>query len=543
MTKISIKHLIPIPIISYSFGLFIPIMEIDAMQYASMSRELLRGDNFLHFFDNGLPYLDKPPLIFWTTAIFFKIFGASNFSYRLPSIIFSILTIYSTYKFSRLYYSKNIAIKSALILSSCQAFYIMNGDVKTDIYMIGPMMFAIWQFSAYLIRNQWLNIILGSIGIAFSMMGKGPLGLVIPFCLLVGDILMKNKIKLIFDIRLLFSLLIIVLLLIPMSIGLFTQFGIDGLNFFYWKQSFGRITGASSMSNDTGLFYLFNVFLYSFLPWTLIFLFAFINKIKKIINQLKNEKQFEFVSTLGFIVPLLMLSLSNFKLPHYIYCVCPFASILTASQINTWVSKKNCYKYIYNTQILVSAFVTIFIYSLAIYSFRLSISFYIIPVFLIIGFIRFQYFRMKDKYLNLFLPSILACVLGNYGLYSGILKPLLEYQSQLKAAQYIIENNYENVPTYFFNENSKAKSRSLNFHLDKDIQYIDAEFFNKNPDSEFNIVFTNEKGYNKLLDGNHQKIEVLKIFPHTRVSKINKSFINPKTRSETLKKKYLIKII
>ena len=85
MTKISIKHLIPIPIISYSFGLFIPIMEIDAMQYASMSRELLRGDNFLHFFDNGLPYLDKPPLIFWTTAIFFKIFGGCILSYRLPS--------------------------------------------------------------------------------------------------------------------------------------------------------------------------------------------------------------------------------------------------------------------------------------------------------------------------------------------------------------------------------------------------------------------------------------------------------------------------
>ena len=61
--------------------MFNPIMEIDAMQYASMSRELLRGENFLHLFDNGKAYLDKPPMIFWMTALFFKIIGVSEFVY------------------------------------------------------------------------------------------------------------------------------------------------------------------------------------------------------------------------------------------------------------------------------------------------------------------------------------------------------------------------------------------------------------------------------------------------------------------------------
>ncbi len=538
-----IIYLIPISIISYIFGLFNPIMEIDAMQYASMSRELLRNDNFLHFFDNGKPYLDKPPLIFWVTALFFKLFGVSNLTYRLPSVVFSILTIYSTYKFSRLYYSKNIAIKSALILSSCQAFYIMNGDVKTDIYMIGPMMFSIWQFSDYLMNKRWSNIILGSVGIAFSMMGKGPLGLVIPYCVITADILFKNKLKMKFDIKLLIALMIIIGLLIPMSYGLYTQFGAEGLKFFYWKQSFGRITGSSSMSNDTGPFYLLNVFLYSFMPWTLIFSFAFIERLKEIINGSNDENQFELISILGFIFPLLMLSMSNFKLPHYIYCVCPFASILTASKINNWIKTRKWFEYIFNTQIVIAILVTVFIYSLAIYSFSPSISFYIIPVLIIIGFISFYLFGNGDKYLLLFMPSVLACILGNYCISLGIIRPLFEYQSQSKAAQYIIENNYENAPIYFFNENPKAKSRSLNFYLDKNIQYVNDKYFQKSPKSEFNIVFTNEKGFNKLLNGSDQKIEVLKVFPHTRVSKINKLFINPKTRSKALKKKYLIKII
>tara|TARA_Y100000741_G_scaffold322924_1_gene272894 strand:- start:308 stop:1147 length:840 start_codon:yes stop_codon:yes gene_type:complete len=279
------------------------------------------------------------------------------------------------------------------------------------------------------------------------------------------------------------------------------------------------------------------------MPWTLIFSFAFIERLKEIINGSNDENQFELISILGFIIPLLMLSMSNFKLPHYIYCVCPFASILTASKINNWIKTRKWFEYIFNTQIVIAILVTVFIYSLAIYSFSPSISFYIIPVLIIIGFISFYLFGNGDKYLHLFMPSVLACILGNYCISLGIIRPLFEYQSQSKAAQYIIENNYENAPIYFFNENPKAKSRSLNFYLDKNIQYVNDKYFQKSPKSEFNIVFTNEKGFNKLLNGSDQKIEVLKVFPHTRVSKINKLFINPKTRSKALKKKYLIKII
>ena len=135
-----LRLLISISIFSYVFGMFNALMEIDAMQYASISNELLRGENILHLFDNGAPYLDKPPLIFWITALFFKLFGSSDFVYRVPSILFTLLLVYSTYRFSRLYYSENVSQIAALILSSSQALFIMNADVRTDIYMMAPMM-------------------------------------------------------------------------------------------------------------------------------------------------------------------------------------------------------------------------------------------------------------------------------------------------------------------------------------------------------------------------------------------------------------------
>ena len=43
----------------------IPVIDIDAAQYASMSREMLENNSFLKLYDLGHDYLDKPPMLFW----------------------------------------------------------------------------------------------------------------------------------------------------------------------------------------------------------------------------------------------------------------------------------------------------------------------------------------------------------------------------------------------------------------------------------------------------------------------------------------------
>ena len=82
-------------------GLRIDIMDIDAAQYASISREMLSTGHFLQVYDLGKDYLDKPPFLFWVSAISMKIFGISNFSYKLPSFLFAIIAVFSTYKLSK----------------------------------------------------------------------------------------------------------------------------------------------------------------------------------------------------------------------------------------------------------------------------------------------------------------------------------------------------------------------------------------------------------------------------------------------------------
>ncbi len=510
------------------------------MQYASMARELLRNENYLFLFDNGKPYLDKPPLIFWITGLFFKIFGPYEITYRIPSVLFSLLTIYSTFKFSRLYYSERTAEISALILASCEALIIMNADVRTDIFLIGPMMLAIWQLSSYFIFHSWLNLIVGSISISLAMMGKGPLGFIIPVTLIGTDLLIRRRLQILLDIKIVFGLLVIAVCLLPMSYGLYNQFGDEGIKFFYWTQSFGRISGESSWSNQTGPLYLFNVFLYAFLPWTFIFLASFYSRAKDILKGINKDKS-EIISFFGFLIPLIMLSLSNYKLPHYIYCVCPFASILTAFKLEEWMQSKKTYNLIFKTQNIVSLFMILVTYGISIYGFFTGPKFFILPIILILIFLIMRIFLIEKKAAHLFMVSVFASVVCSYGFNLGIMKPMLEYQSQSSVASYILRNNLEAYDIYQYDENPKAKSRSLNFYLDRNIEYLDSTSFDKLFIADTILVFTTERGYKKI-KRTSKDIQLIKMFNHTRVSKISGLFLNPKTRDKKLTKKYLLKI-
>lgn len=529
--------LIALSVLGHTFGMFNNIMEIDAMQYASMSREMLRNGFFLSLFDNGKPYLDKPPLIFWVTSMIFKVFGASNFTYRLPSLFFSFITIYSTYQFSKLFYSKRVAISSALILSSCITWIIINGDVRTDIYMIGPMMLGIWKIVDYFKSKKRSSMILGSIAIAFAMMGKGPLGLVIPILILFVNLIYNKEINKISDKEFFLGFTFFTISLLPMSIGLYKQFGFNGLEFFYWTQSFGRITGESGWSNNTGSLYLFTVFLYSFLPWTFLFLEAFITKTKQIVN---NEKPIEIISYSGFIIPLIILSFSNYKLPHYIYCVMPFASILTAVRVDTFLNSVK-FKKVYFLQLFLILILITFTFIVSFFiNPKMNIIFYLLLTTTVVSLI--SYIKVRNNFYKFFILHVIGGLILSLNVNLGVLLPILSFQSESEAANFIKKRLGEGSHIILYKQDEGAKSRSFNFYLNTNTQYIETlENLIKELKLNNSFIFTNKAGYEEIIQ-NFNEVNLLEDFEHYRISKITGKFINSKTRNSTLKKKYLLQV-
>ncbi len=343
LSKLEIAVFILLLFIIYVAGLITDVIDVDSAQYAAMSMEMLQSENCLHLTERGKPYLDKPPLIFWLSALSFHLFGICNWTYKLPSFVFALVGVWSTYRLAALLYDKDTAVLAILILSSSTGFVWVNMDVKTDILLMSATIFAIYQLIHYLNQPRFIPLFLGSIGIGLAMLAKGPLGLVMPILTIGGHLLIAKDWQQLFKKEWLYIGVIVMFMLLPMCWGLYTQFdlqpdllvnnkkGVSGLQFYFWEQSFGRITGENVWKNDTSFLYLFHTTLLLALPWTFHVLLAISRRLYIIFTQFKLVKEFYTIS--GILLTLCMLSFSSYKIPHYAIIVFPLLAILVANEL------------------------------------------------------------------------------------------------------------------------------------------------------------------------------------------------------------------
>ena len=182
-------------------------------------------------------------MLFWLSTGSFNVFGVHDWSYRLPSTLFAFLGLYSTYRFTRLYHSTNVARNAVLIFGGSAAFILMTNDVRCDTILTGAVITAVWLGCAWLVNGRTIELIGFSVAVGVGLLVKGPIGAVAPFIAVSGQLIYTRAWRKLLDLRLLLVPVIIGLMLLPMCIGLYEQFGAHGLRFYFWEQSFGRITG------------------------------------------------------------------------------------------------------------------------------------------------------------------------------------------------------------------------------------------------------------------------------------------------------------
>jgi 4-amino-4-deoxy-L-arabinose transferase-like glycosyltransferase len=347
----------------------IPLMDIDASQYASISREMLEKNSFLQIFDLGKDYLDKPPMLFWLSALSMKIFGIYDWAYRIPSLLFLGVALYATYKFAELYYNIQIARLATLILASCQAFFLIAHDVRTDTMLVGWVMLSIYLLGAWSEGKGLKYFLFAIVAIAGGMMTKGPIALVVPILSFAPHWFCKKDWTFFFKPEYLLGVVLLAILLIPMSWGLYQQYDLhpgklingrpikSGLEFYYWTQSFGRYTGENYYKEMGYFTFLLENMFWSFLPWIFVFLWALVAKTVQIVKEGFLKPSTERISYFGFVLTYLVLSRSQAQLPHYIFVVFPLVAILTAVHWDKYlwynVSMPNAVIYFYRFHLFI----------------------------------------------------------------------------------------------------------------------------------------------------------------------------------------------
>jgi 4-amino-4-deoxy-L-arabinose transferase-like glycosyltransferase len=314
------------------------VMEVDSAQLAEIARELMLSKNWWELKFLGEPYLDKPHLLFWLSAFSMKIFGVSSWAYKLPSLLFSVLTVFSTYRFTKLYYSANIAQVAAIISASILSMFVATNDVRSDSVLTGSVMFSCWQLGALFLHRKTTNAIFAGIGLALALSAKGPIGIMVPSLTFLPILFKKETFQHHTLGKIGWLIVVFCISAFPILFAHFYQFGIEGIKFFLWTQSFGRITGESSWSNHPDTFFSIHTTAWAFLPFTLFLVFGLGNKIVKLLNPNRLDEMF---SLSGFVLSLFALSLSKYQLPHYFYVTYPLGAVIAATALPAfWQEKK-----------------------------------------------------------------------------------------------------------------------------------------------------------------------------------------------------------
>lgn len=530
--------------IVYIIGIVaIDVMDVDSSQYASMSWEVFMKGDYLQLTHRGENYLDKPPLLFWLGALFFKLFGVSHIAFRLPSFLFTILGTYSTYKLGVLLYNKKTGIIAALALYSSQAYFLFNHDVRTDCILANSVVFAVWQLWKYIRENKIINFVLGFIGVALAMLAKGPIGLLAPAFAIGCDLLLKKDFKRIFQLKWLGGLAIVLIILSPMVYGLYKQYGIEGPRFYFWTQSFGRITGESTWQNDSSAFYFVHIFLWSFLPWSFLFIAALFKKIKTLVKD-KFVVADETVTLGGFLITFIALSLSRYKLPHYIFITYPFAAIITAAYLVENIDVRETRNLFFRkfmrplqwfigiVLLLSPLVILLFVFPGADWWIWML---YIFLLLVILALVLKKFFEEKIIYFSLIGIATANLILNIY-----FYPNLLNYQSGSVAARFLNEAGVPKEEVYWFKVDAQF---AFDFYLQHyapylpDITFVERELMEK---KEI-WLFTNSEGMD-MIKQQKMKITFVKTIPHQQAALLTIPFLNPVTREKALRNFYLVKL-
>ena len=518
----------------------IPLIDIDAAQYASMSREMASTGNYLQLYDLGKDYLDKPPLLFWLSSISIQLFGVHDWAYRLPSILCLGLALWSVYRFTLLYYNELTAQFSVLVLASSQAFILMAHDVRCDTMLMGFVMFSIWQLAAWYQSNAWKHFVMAFIGIGLGMLTKGPIAIVVPGVSFAIHFLLQRNWKQFFRWEYIIGVLIVGILLIPMSIGLYTQFDLQpgkiihgvpiqsGLRFYYWTQSFGRYTGENVFNEMNHFTFLLENMLWSFLPWIFIFLITLVLSIKDLIkSKFKLQIHEEFITVGGFILTYCMLARSQAQLPHYIFVVLPLAAIVTAKGLHQIYFSERFLK-LKKVALYFHGFIFTLLWAAA--NMIVLFVFTDMPVYVkivtIIGTVYFLYLlffykAQAPKFISLALYTILGV---NFILNTSFYPRLLKYELGVSAAAFINQNKLPKNSVYLYEID---ESRALHFYGNHSFERL----FDSSLLTPGQILITKASSFTKLQQ-QFPGSTILHKNAYFGVSMLTLPFLNPATRDK-----------
>lgn len=312
------------------------IFILDEAKNAEAAREMLIGNNWLVPVFNGELRVDKPPLHYWLMMISYKIFGINAFAARFFSALFGVLTIISSYHFTKKFLGRKIAAITAFILCS-SIFFVQEFHLAVpDPYLIFFLSFGLFNFYDFYKNQKHSSGLLFYVSIGLAVLAKGPVAIVLSGLTVMTFLIFKKELKLknILRIRPVIGGLIVLLISVPWFVRVHQLTNGEFTKGFFLDHNLSRF--GSEMEGHGGLPIVTWLFvILGLLPFSFFIIQGFVQSWKH--RKSDDFVLFSFVLSSVFI---LFFSISFTKLPNYPMPAYPFVAVLIAFYLKKVLNRK-----------------------------------------------------------------------------------------------------------------------------------------------------------------------------------------------------------
>ena len=118
---------------------------MDAVQ-AQIARNMLTSGDWVTARLDGIPYLEKAPLIYWMIAGCYRILGVHDWVARLPVALAAIALCWLTFLFGRWAFGTRAGYYAGLSMATCVGLFLFTRIQIPDVMLTATTALAFWSF-------------------------------------------------------------------------------------------------------------------------------------------------------------------------------------------------------------------------------------------------------------------------------------------------------------------------------------------------------------------------------------------------------------
>lgn len=303
-----------------------PLWAPDEGRYALVGREMLESGDWLLPTLTGVPYLDKPPMMYWLEAAGMAVFGQDEFGARFFFACTALLGVWLVFLLAVEIGGRDVGLASAAILASTGLYIILSRVLLTDLLLSVGVLGAYTGF-----WRAWKGKS-GAIGmwvaLALAFLSKGPVG---PALFVFGAApcwwLARERPPLkVF--RPVVGPIVWALIALPWTIYLCVRIP-SYFEFFFWRENIQGLASKSVHHPKPWYYALIGAF-GGFVPWTVLLPAALAGAWKEVRRAGRAADPALLLCLLWAGTTLGVFTISASKLPTYFLPMMPPMAILVA---------------------------------------------------------------------------------------------------------------------------------------------------------------------------------------------------------------------